>query len=80
MSSTLTSKGQVTIPKKIRDAMGLAPGSSVEFGVNNGEVVIRKSGGKRSTQPKRPDRFDRARGKATVKWRTEELMELLRGE
>jgi AbrB family looped-hinge helix DNA binding protein len=79
MSSTLTSKGQVTIPKKIRDTLGLAPGSSVEFGVANGEVVIRKSG-KRPAQPKRPDRFDRARGKATVKWRADELMELLRGE
>lgn len=79
MSSTLTSKGQVTIPKKIRDALGLAPGSVVEFGIANGDIVIRKSG-KPLSKPKRPDRFDRARGKAAVKWRTEELMELLRGE
>jgi antitoxin PrlF len=26
------------------------------------------------------DRFDRARGRATVKWRTDELMALLRGD
>ena len=34
MATTLTSKGQVTIPKQIRDALNLAPGSSVEFAVN----------------------------------------------
>lgn len=27
----VTSKGQVTIPKRIRDELGIAPGSKVEF-------------------------------------------------
>ena len=41
MSTTLTVKGQVTIPKPIRDAMGLTPGSAIDFAVNrNGEVVL----------------------------------------
>ena len=34
MPTTLTSKGQVTIPKQIRDALNLAPGCAVDFAVN----------------------------------------------
>ena len=76
MATTITVKGQVTIPKHIRDALGLTPGSRVEFTVEDGRVVLRKSD-KRSRA--KPDRFDRARGKAEIKWRTEDLMALLRG-
>lgn len=81
MPTTLTSKGQVTIPKRIRDAMQLVPGAAVEFSVNAaGEVVL---------QPARPvgrarkpgrDRFDAVRGKADVPWRTDALMKLLRSD
>ena len=78
MATTLTSKGQVTIPKQIRDALNLAPGFLVDFAVNReGEVVIHKVGARTS---RKPDRFEAARGKADVKWRTDELMALLRGE
>lgn len=78
MSTTLTSKGQVTIPKQIRDALNLEPGSLVDFTVNrDGEVVIHKVDARPS---RKRDRFDAARGKADVKWRTDELMTLLRGE
>ena len=82
MSTTLTVKGQVTIPKPIRDAMGLTPGSAIDFAVNrNGEVVLHKAekdpSGKKA-HPK-PDRFEAARGKADVPWKTQDLMALLRG-
>jgi AbrB family looped-hinge helix DNA binding protein len=41
--SNMTVKGQVTIPKDVRDALGLRPGEPVEFDRNDaGEVVIRK--------------------------------------
>lgn len=30
-TATVTSKGQVTLPAKMRDALGLVPGSKVEF-------------------------------------------------
>ncbi|SDA12840.1 transcriptional regulator, AbrB family [Sphingomonas sp. NFR15] len=41
--SNLTQKGQVTIPKDVRDALGLKPGEPVEFDRNTaGETVIRK--------------------------------------
>ena len=77
MATTLTSKGQVTIPKKIRDALSLAPGCSVDFAVNrDGDVVIHKVGARTN---RRPDRFEAARGKADVKWRTADLMAPLRG-
>lgn len=78
MTTTLTSKGQVTIPKQIRDALSLAPGCSVQFAVNrDGDVVIHKVGARAS---RKPDRFEAARGKADIKWRTDELMALLRSK
>lgn len=78
MSTTVTTKGQVTIPKKIRDALKLLPGSTVEFVVNRaGEVVLHKPS---TRQGRKPDRFEAVRGKADVKWRTDDLMALLRGE
>ncbi len=46
MSHRLTIKGQVTIPKEIRDFLGLEEGSScVEFAVGpDGTVTVRKAG------------------------------------
>ncbi len=39
--TNMTSKGQVLIPKDVRDAIGLVPGQPVDVGVNDrGEVVI----------------------------------------
>lgn len=80
MPTALTSKGQVTIPKRIRDALRLVPGTPVEFSLNDsGEVVLHPAAvkGRRGAAP---DRFDAARGKADIKWRTAELMKLLRGD
>lgn len=80
MATTMTVKGQVTIPKKVRDALRLAPGDGVEFGVNReGQVVVSKAGARGAGGVER-DRFEAARGKAQVKWRTDDLMALLRGE
>ena len=81
MATTLTSKGQVTIPKRIRDAMQLMPGAPVEFSVNAaGQLVLhpaRPAG--RARNPTR-DRFDAVRGRADVPWRTDALMKLLRAD
>lgn len=77
MATTMTVKGQVTIPKKVREALRLAPGDGVDFDVNSeGQVIVHKAGAR--PESKR-DRFASARGKAQVKWRTDELMALLRG-
>ena len=41
--TTITSKGQVTIPKAVRDALGLKPGDKIEFWVDDGRVKFRKA-------------------------------------
>ncbi len=77
MATTLTIKGQVTIPKNIRDALKLKPGTRLEFAVNaQGDVVLHQAGAKAS---QRPSRFGQAHGKAQVAWRTDDPMALLRG-
>ena len=81
MSTTLTSKGQVTIPKRIRDELRLLPGAAVEFSVNAaGEVVLHRAGSAKGARRVPKDRFDAVRGRADVRWRTDELMKLLRAE
>ncbi|MBW8783311.1 MAG: type II toxin-antitoxin system PrlF family antitoxin [Novosphingobium sp.] len=42
--SNMTSKGQVTVPKDIRDALGLLPGCQVEFKLDaEGNAILRKA-------------------------------------
>lgn len=41
--TTLTSKGQVTIPKEIRDELGLKPHDKIAFTVGNGHASLRKA-------------------------------------
>ena len=77
-TTTITVKGQVTVPKHIRAALGLVPGTPVGFALNDeGEVVLRAA---RRSRRRQPDRFEAARGKADVKWRTQDLMKLLRAD
>jgi antitoxin PrlF len=40
-SSTISSKGQVTVPQEIRKRLGLVPGDRVEFVVEEDRTVIR---------------------------------------
>ncbi|MFA7505418.1 MAG: AbrB/MazE/SpoVT family DNA-binding domain-containing protein [Burkholderiaceae bacterium] len=40
----VTEKGQVTIPKRLRDAAGILPGSRVSFTLEGGKIIIRKAG------------------------------------
>jgi AbrB family looped-hinge helix DNA binding protein len=78
MSTTVTSKGQVTIPKPVRDRLNIKPGSKVDFELApDGRVVLVKAG-KKSAMPR--SRFESFRGSATVKITTEELMALTRGD
>jgi AbrB family looped-hinge helix DNA binding protein len=75
MATSVTSKGQVTIPKPVRDHLGIGPGSRVEFiRAADGSIVIQKADGKSS------GRFANLRGAAGPGMTTDEIMQLLRGE
>lgn len=38
----MTSKGQVTIPKAVRDKLGVRPGDEIEFVEEDGAVLVRR--------------------------------------
>ena len=66
-ASTVTRKGQVTIPKTIRDRLGIKEGEKVFFVVRGGEVVLKVLRGnildlKGSVKPSaRPEDFESVR-------------------
>ncbi len=43
--AVLSEKGQVTVPKKIRDSMGMRAGQLLEFSEDRDKVIIRKVNG-----------------------------------
>jgi AbrB family looped-hinge helix DNA binding protein len=73
--ATVTSKGQVTIPKAMRDALGIRPGAQVEFELEDSRIVIRK----RVPVEALRKWEGRLRGKVLFKT-TDEMMLALRGE
>lgn len=76
MSTTVTSKGQVTIPKAVRELLGIETGTQVDFRRNaGGEVVL-----VRADADAPPSRFARLRGQAGPGPSTDEIMALTRGE
>lgn len=75
----ITSKGQVTIPKGIRDEFGLLPGTEVEFVADGGQVRVRKLEGGRTRGQEIVDHLRQASG-GDIKMSTEEIMRLTRGE
>ena len=78
MSTVVTSKGQVTIPKSVREYLGIIPGTTVEFEPDEeGRIVIRAVD--RKSAPKASP-FRRVRGSATAGMSTDEIMALTRGE
>lgn len=76
MAATVTSKGQVTIPKPVRDLLGIEPGSMIDFQrAPDGRIVLVKVGAKL-----RPSRFGRLRGHAGKGLSTDAIMAMTRGE
>lgn len=76
MATRVTSKGQVTIPKRVRDYLGLTPGTPVEFDLSDdGRVIVRAA-----VPTERRSRFAKLRGSATAGMTTDEIMALTRGE
>ena len=76
MAHQVTVKGQVTIPKRVREYLGIRPGSGVEFEVGpKGDVVLRKAGRPSNAR----SRFAALRGTRRTGMTTDEIMNLLRG-
>lgn len=71
----VTDKGQVTIPKDLRDELGIAPGTEVVFARDGEAIVLRKTTG--SHRGRRL--AQRLRGRGDVALSTDEIMALTRG-
>lgn len=73
MTSTISSKGQITVPKAVRDKLGLRAGARVDFELTRGGVMLRK--GQRGVQ--RP--VDRVLGILKRESSTDSLIADMRG-
>lgn len=75
MPATVTAKGQITIPKEVRDLLDIKPGTKVDFRRGeNGEIILFKAG------PKTESRFAKLLGSAGPGMSTDEIMALTRGD
>ena len=67
MRSTLTSKGQTTIPAAVRKQLGLKTGDGLVYSIKGDEIIIKPAKGTlldayASVKPKkRPENFSRVR-------------------
>ena len=70
----VTEKGQVTIPQPIRNALGIVPGSEVEFELQGDHAVV-----KRIIRPEVvAERLERYAGSADTGMSTDEILALTR--
>jgi antitoxin PrlF len=71
----VTSKGQVTIPQRVRAQLGITPGSEVDFQLDGeGARLVRAGTGAGEAVAAA------MRGRATVAMSTEEILALTRGD
>jgi antitoxin PrlF len=73
MTSTISSKGQLTVPKAVRDRLGLLTGTRVEFELVERGVMLRK-GRKGGARP-----VDLVRGILTRRVSTDRVIDEMRG-
>jgi AbrB family looped-hinge helix DNA binding protein len=80
MMNAITSKSQVTIPKAVRDLLGIGAGSRVDFVMDgNGQIVLRKVEAD-AAPPVEASRFGRFLGTMKIGMTTDQIMALTRGE
>lgn len=72
----VTEKGQITIPKEIREALGIRAGTEVDFQLRKDTIVVRKS----DSGPTRGRQLaQRLKGRGDVAMTTDEIMAHTRG-
>ncbi|MBA2766015.1 MAG: AbrB/MazE/SpoVT family DNA-binding domain-containing protein [Solirubrobacterales bacterium] len=72
MKSTVSERGQVTIPKDVRDRLGIRPGQILEFSAEEGRLVATKSAQR--------DPVDAVYGILGREGSTDELVTAMRGK
>lgn len=74
----ITSKGQVTIPKHIRERFGFLPNTDVDFEVDEDGIrlVKKREKGRKKSRGQRAVRL--LRGSGTVRMSTDEILALTR--
>jgi AbrB family looped-hinge helix DNA binding protein len=72
----VTEKGQVTIPKELRDALGIGAGTEVVFELRKDAIVLRKCDSPRTRGRQLAERL---KGRGDVVMTTDEIMALTRG-
>lgn len=73
----VTTKGQITIPKKIRQQLNFHPGTEVDFVVEGNAVIIVPS---KQANDRSKRIIARMRGIGSANMTTDEIMALTRGE
>lgn len=73
MEATVAERGQITLPKAVRDALGLTKGSKLKVELEDGRIVLRKDVGGALTRLR--GRYKLAEGFKS----TDEAMRALRG-
>ena len=83
-TTLVTSKGQVTIPKQIRERKGITAGTRLEVSERGEEIVLRQARLRKprrgQTDPELAAYLERVRGSMDIGMSTDAFMELLRGE
>jgi antitoxin PrlF len=72
MKTTVSEKGQVTIPKALRDRLGIRPGAILDFEAEDGRLV--------ATRRQDRDPFDAAFGVIALPMGTDDAVSALRDE
>jgi antitoxin PrlF len=84
IATTMTKKGQVTIPKEIRDILGLREHDKIVFALKNGEITLKPVRGsvldlRGSVKPKQePEDFNRVRAE-TMRARAKKAAQEVKG-
>jgi antitoxin PrlF len=72
MKSTMSSKGQLTVPMELREKLGLTAGTVVQFELRDGAVLLRK--GSHEGHP-----VDRLFGSLSLGKPVDEILDQMRG-